>query len=238
MPPDQISEHSWVTNLSLYKHWVEFQSKPHFKAHAQFLERTSKLSSHHGPPHTTTGSSGHLNSWPYSGVQKFFNHCHSFVVTFKNFWKYEKYSVVDSSVNLWLDFVNCLRAGLVQKTGPNPLAQFLMLMKLSTCVGGRFCVVVDNGQSTVEEVHDGGIDFRLHQFPVIDVLVNLRLWTITTWFSSVIYIIDVSFNFRCCVGPYLTVRKLWIRYIDIVGFCLMGMHMLGQESVAPIYVQT
>ncbi len=121
MTPDQIIEHSWVTNLSLYKHWVEFQNKPHFKAQAQFLERTSKLSSHHGPPHTTTGSSGHLNSWPYPGVQKFFNHRHSFVVTFKNFWKYEKYSVMDSSVNLGLDFVNCLRAGLVKKTRAKPV---------------------------------------------------------------------------------------------------------------------
>ena len=34
---------------------------------------------------------------------------------------------------------------------------------------------IDDGKSAVEEVHDGGVDFRLHQLPVKRILVDLKL---------------------------------------------------------------
>lgn len=43
-----------------------------------------------------------------------------------------------------------------------------------TCVRGWFGVLVDNRKSAVKEVHDGGVDFRLHQLPVVSIVIDLK----------------------------------------------------------------
>lgn len=48
------------------------------------------------------------------------------------------------------------------------------IQRMFTSIGRWPSVFIDNRKSAVKEVHDGRVDFRFHQFPIVGVIVNLK----------------------------------------------------------------